>query len=53
LEELRTRDEVELNIGLRDVINDNEGIKIENEGDLQELKHNVRKIMEKLELSKE
>jgi dephospho-CoA kinase len=50
LEELKTRDEVELNIGLRDVINDSAGIKIENEGDLQELRHNVRKIMEKLRL---
>lgn len=50
LEELKKRDEVELNIGLREVINDKEGIKVENEGDLQELKRNVRKIMEKLKL---
>lgn len=52
LEELRARDEVELNIGLREVINDNKGTKIENEGDLQELKQKVRKIMEELGIPK-
>lgn len=51
LEELQARDEVELNIGLREIINDNEGIKIENEKDLHELKHNVRKIIENLKLT--
>ncbi|MBO3757998.1 MAG: nucleoside monophosphate kinase [Thermoproteota archaeon] len=52
LEELKARDEVELNIGLREVTNDNNSIRIENEGDLQELKQNVREIMEKLEIQK-
>jgi dephospho-CoA kinase len=53
LEELKARDEVELNIGLREVINDKSSIEVMNEGDVKELKDSIIKIIEKLGIKKE
>lgn len=53
LEELKARDEVELNIGLREVINDKNSIEVMNEGDVKELKDSIIKIIEKLGIKKE